>query len=334
MPAIDIHFHIVPFSFVEAMRRGELRGAVEVDTQPDRDAMIFHAPPEIVVEQVTSVRPYQYDAEILLAAMDARRLDAAAVSPPPELFLYWATPELGELISRTMNDGMAQLARAHPDRFLPLATLPMQDPGRAVRELDRAITQLGLRGVSLCTHVGGADLDAPRYELVFAAAERLGIPVFLHPQNAGDISRIEEFHLWNVVGFPLETTITASRLIASGLFERHPALNIVLAHGGGYFPYQLGRLDHAYRMKPSAFPGLPKPPSAYLGNIYCDSLTHDGKALRFLIDRVGADHVVLGTDYPFTMQSETPVKDLEALALPPSQHAAVLGGTLSRLLRL
>jgi len=271
---------------------------------------------------------------MLLAALDARRLDAAAVSPPPELLLYWASPETGERIARIMNDGMAQLARAHPDRFLPLATLPMQDPDRAVRELERAITDLGLRGIVLCTHVGGRDLDDLRYEPVFAAASRLEAPVFLHPQNAGDIGRIKDFHLWNVIGFPLETTITATRLIVSGLFERHPALAVVLAHAGGYFPYQLGRLDHAYRVQAAAFSDLRQRPSAYLGNIYCDSLTHDAKALRFLIDRVGADHVVLGTDYPFSMQCRTPVDAVEALSLPPSQHAAILAGTLSRLLHL
>jgi aminocarboxymuconate-semialdehyde decarboxylase len=137
-----------------------------------------------------------------------------------------------------------------------------------------------------------------------------------------------------VIGFPLETTITATRLIVTGIFERHPTLSIVLAHAGGYFPYQLGRLDHAYRMQSAAFNGLRQPPSAYLSNIYCDSLTHDMKALRFLIDRMGADHVVLGTDYPFSMQCRTPVEAVEALALSPPRHAAVLGGTLARLLHL
>lgn len=334
MNAIDIHFHIVPFPFLEALRAGELRAVVEAETQRDRDALVFHAPPDIVVEPGISVRPHQYDERILLAALDSRRLDAAAVSPPPELLLYWASPETGERIARIMNDGMAQLARAYPDRFLPLATLPMQAPERAVRELERAIADLGLRGIVLCTHVGGRDLDDPRYEPIFAAASRLAVPVFLHPQNAGDISRIKDFHLWNVIGFPLETTITAMRLIVSGLFERYPALSMVLAHAGGYFPYQLGRLDHAYRVQPAAFGGLRKPPSAYLGNVYCDSLTHDAKALRFLIDRIGADHVVLGTDYPFSMQCRTPVEAVEALCLSPAQHTAILAGTLSRLLGL
>ena len=332
MTAIDMHFHVVPPTFVEALRRGDLAAIVESEALKDRERLTFRAPPGIVVEPDISLRPHQYDARMLMNAMSSRRLDAAAVSSPPELFLYWATPELGARIARTMNDGMAQLARAHPDRFMPLATLPMQDPLLAARELEYAITSAGLYGAAVCTHVCGIVLDDAIFAPVFACAERLGVPIFLHPQNTGDISRMEDFHLWNVIGFPLETVVAGSRLIASGLFERHPRLNVVLAHGGGFFPYQLGRLDHAYRVRPSAFKGLPKPPSAYLENIYCDSLTHDGTALRFLIDCMGFDHVVLGTDYPFSMACDTPVEVVESLALPARQSAAVIGGTLSRLL--
>lgn len=334
MTTIDVHFHIVPFGFVEALRRGEFQTAVEAQMLPDRDVLMFHAPHGTAVEPDVSVRAHQYDERTLLHAMDARRLDAAAVSPPPELFLYWAEPDVGERIARTMNDGMAELAGAFPDRFLPLATLPMQDPVRAVRELNCGITELGLRGVAVCTHVNGVDLDDPRFASIFAAAERLGVPMFLHPQNAGDIGRIENHHLWNIIGFPLETTITATRLIVSGLFERHPALNIVLAHAGGYLPYQLGRLDHGYKVRPALFGNLPEPPSAYLRNIYCDSLTHDGQALRFLLDRIGSDHVVLGSDYPFAMGCDDLVEAVEVLALPPARQRAVLGGTLARLLKI
>ena len=147
---------------------------------------------------------------------------------------------------------------------------------------------LSLRGASICTHVNGRDLDDPAFAPIFSAAERLDVPLFLHPQNAGNISRLKEYHLWNAIGFPLETVTAASRLIASGAFERWSGVSkIVLAHGGGFLPYQLGRLDHAYRVNPSVFRGLPKVPSEYLGNVYCDSLTHSGRSLRFLIERFG-----------------------------------------------
>jgi aminocarboxymuconate-semialdehyde decarboxylase len=266
--------------------------------------------------------------------MAQRKLDAVAISLPPELFLNWTSPELGERLARTANDGFADMARAYPDRFLPLAALPIQDGARAARELERAVVELRLKGAAICTHVNGKDLDDPGVEPVLAMADRLDVPLFLHPQNAGDIGRIKDFHLWNVIGFPLETVTAASRLIASGSFERFPRLKIVLAHGGGFFPYQIGRLDHGYRVHPAAFKGLPRPPSAYLSNIYCDSLTHNDLSLRFLVDRMGADHVVLGTDYPFSMRNDAPVDAVVELGLPAEEQKAVLGGTLARLLKV
>jgi aminocarboxymuconate-semialdehyde decarboxylase len=334
LDTIDIHFHVAPPQFVDAVRRGDLAEAVEIDSATGADRLVFHAPPGTAVEPDTFLRPPVHDPRLILAAMGRSKLDAAAISPPPELLMYWAPPALGVRIARAMNDGMAGLARAHPDRFLPLATLPLQDAAGAAGELDRAVTQLGLRGACLCTHVNGVDLDAPGFAPVFATAERLGVPLFLHPQNAGDISRLKEFHLWNLIGFPMETATAAARLILAGVFERFPRLNVVLAHGGGFLPYQLGRLDHGYRVRAALREHLPKPPSAYLRNIYCDSLVHDDAALRYLLARVGADHVVLGSDYPFDMGTENAVDTVRALDLPHATARAVLGGTIAGLLRL
>ena len=332
--SIDIHFHGVPRLIVDALQRRDLAEVVELVSSPNGDRLVFHAPPEVVVEPSTSLSPRQYDERLILQAMDERKLDAAAISLPPELFLYWAAPEFGERLARTVNDGFAELARAHPDRLLPLAALPLQDGERAALELHRAVRELKLRGASICTHVNGKDLDHPDVAPVLEMADRLEVPLFLHPQNAGDISRIKDYHLWNALGFPMESAIAASRLIGSGAFERFPRLKIVLAHGGGFFPYQVGRMDHAYRAHPAAFKGLPKPPSAYLGNIYCDSLTHSELALRFLVERMSPDHVVLGTDYPFTMRNDAPVDAVRALGLPSGHERAILGGTLERLLRV
>jgi aminocarboxymuconate-semialdehyde decarboxylase len=330
--AIDVHFHIVPPRFVELVRGGALGEIVDVERAADVDRLTFRPPPGVAIEPDASFRPRLYDARLILDALDRRGLDAAAVSPAPEFFLYWAPPALGELIARTINDGMGELARAYPDRFLPLATLPMQDPTRAPRELERAVTVLGLRGAALCTHVNGADLDRPAFRPVLAMAARLGVPIFLHPQNAGDVGRLAEYHLWNLVGFPTESAITAARLVLGGVFEELPGLQVILAHGGGSFPYQLGRLDHGYRARPELRARLPHPPSHYLSNLYADSLIHDGRSLRFLIERFGAGHVVLGSDYPFDMGCERPVDAVREIGLPSEQERAVVGGTLARLL--
>src|SRR5258706_8540588 len=185
--AMDVHFHVVPPAFAEALRQGAFAEIVSVTRSAAGESMVFHAPADVPVEPETELEPRQYDERLLLAALQERRLDAAAISPPPELFLYWAPPEIAERIARRMNDGMADLARARPDRFMPLATLPLQDPVRAVRELERAVTELGLRGAALCTHINGRDLDQAETAPVFDAAARLDIPLFLHPQNSGAV---------------------------------------------------------------------------------------------------------------------------------------------------
>ena len=332
--AIDIHFHATPRLLVDALRRRKFDEAVEIVDSPQGERLEFHAPPDVVVEPNIFLKSSHYDERSILQAMDQRKLDAAAVSLPPELFLNWTSPEFGERLARTITDGFAQMARAYRGRFLPLAALPAQDGACAARELERAVLELGLKGASICTHINGRDLDDPAVAPVLAMADRLDVPLFLHPQNAGDIRRIADYHLWNAIGFPLETVTAASRLIASGAFERFPKLKVVLAHGGGFLPYQIGRLDHAYRAHPTAFKGLPKPPSAYLKNVYCDSLTHSDQSLKFLVDRIGADHVVLGTDYPFSMRSDAPVDAVCDLGLSDQHQKAILGGTLGTLLKV
>lgn len=334
MPVIDIHFHVVPPEFLTEARRGGFADAVTVHRSADKENFVFHAPDGVAVEPETEVEPRSYEPALILAALDERGLTHAAMSPAPELFIYWTPPELGIRIARSLNDGMAALAATAPDRLIGLASLPMQAPEAAAAELRRAVDGLGLRGAAICTHVDGVDLDHPRFEPVFATAERLDVPIFLHPQNYGDMRRLADMHLWNVVGFPYETALCASRLVLSGLFEKFPRLNVVLAHGGGYFPYQIGRLDHAYAARSSLRQGLPKQPSAYLGNIFCDGLVHDRTSLRFLVDRLGADHVVLGCDYPFGMGTTEAADQVRALRLPAGEEAAILGGTLARLLKL
>jgi aminocarboxymuconate-semialdehyde decarboxylase len=334
MESIDVHFHVVPPEYLEAVRRGTFRQAVEIERRGGRERMVHHAPADVVVEPDSDVDPRLSDARLILEGLDRRRLDAAAIGPSPGQFFYWADPDLGERIARLMNDGIAALAQAHGDRMVGLGTLPMQDGERAARELERAVTQLGLRGFEICTHINGKDLDHPSLAPAFAAAARLDVPIFLHPQNWGEMRRLRDYHLWNLVGFPTETALAAARLIVGGVFERCPGLKIILAHGGGYFPYQIGRLDHGYKVRAELHDRLPRPPSQYLGGIFCDSLTHNMPALRFLVDRLGDDHVVIGTDYPFDMGDEAPVDTIRACGLSREREARVLGGNLARLLRL
>jgi aminocarboxymuconate-semialdehyde decarboxylase len=334
MPAIDVHFHVLPPFFVDAVQTHHFDGVIEVDSSKPTAALVHRAPAGVAVEQGPPLLPQLMDVLDILAEMDRRKLDAAAISPPPQLFAYWAAADDGERIARAVNDGLAQMRRAHPDRFLPLASLPLHEGERAARELERACSELRLCGAAICTHVNGIDLDLAGLDPVFSAAQRLDVPLFLHPQNAGDVTRLQDYHLWNLVGFMMETATAAARLLMSGTFERFPRLKVVLAHGGGFLPYQLGRLDHGYAVRPELQARLPKPPTAYLGTIFCDSLVHNDGALRFLVDRVGAEHVVIGSDHPFDMGTSTPVEAVRALGLPRAQEEAILGGNLARLLKV
>ncbi len=330
MPAIDMHFHAVPPGFVEAVRRGDLADVVSIESG---DRLQFRAPVEAAVEPGLAIRPRVYDSTLIREAMGRMGLDGAAVSSPPEFFMYWAPAEAGLRLARIVNDGYAEWAQAFPGQFCPLATVPLQDTVRAAGELRRAV-EIGLRGVAICSHVNGRDLDDPGFAPFFAAAAALEVPVFLHPQNSGDMSRLADYHLWNLVGFPAETATAAARLILSGTLARHPGLRIVLAHGGGFFPYQIGRLDHGWAARPRLREACPEPPSFYLRQIWCDSLVHSPMALRFLVERVGEDHVVLGTDHPFDMGDDAPLGSLREAGLPAAAEAKVAGATLMRLMRL
>ena len=334
MESIDVHFHVVPLPFVEAVRADTFREAVQIERGNGRERVVYHAPPGVAVEPNTTFGADLYDDRRILAGLDRRKLDAAALGPPPELLFGWADAAVAERIARSMNDGIAGLVRAHPDRFFGLGMLPMQDGARAARELDRGVTDLGLRGFEICTHVNGMDLDHPSLSPVFAAAERLAVPFFVHPQNWGDTSRVHDYHLWNLVGFPTETALAAARLILGGVFERFPRLRVILAHGGGFFPYQVGRLDHGYDVRRELQEQLPRHPSEYLECIYADSLTHSELSLRFLLDRLGDDHVVIGSDYPFGMGHLAPVDAVRSMGLGPDREARVLGRNLARLLRI
>ena len=334
MESIDVHCHVISPQFVDAVRRGTFAETVQVDRSDGVERMVYHAPADVVLEPGTTLRVELYDERLIIEALNKRKLDAAAIGPSPEEFYYWAPPAVGERIARLQNDGVADMVRRHPDRFLGLATLPMQSAEAAARELERAVTKLELRGAEICTHINGMDLDHPSLAVVYAAAERLGVPLFLHPQNWGDMRRMREYDLWNLVGFPLETALAASRLIFGGVFDRFPRLRIILAHGGGYFPYQVGRLDHGYEARRAARQHLSRHPSEYLENLYCDSLTHNALSLRFLLDRLGDDHVVIGSDYPFNMGDEAPVDAVRSLNLGREREAKLLHKNLARLLKV
>ena len=278
----------------------------------------------------TSYRPLLDELSARLAQMDASGVDIQAISVVPTLYHYWADAPLADNIVAVANEHIAAAVAEKPDRLVGLATVALQHPELAADQLRMAHSQLGMRGAEISTGVPGRDLSDPALEPFWAAAEELGSFLFIHPWGCSLGSRLALGYLGNVIGQPAETTIALHHLVFGGVLDRFPSLRICAAFGGGYFPHYLGRADHAYQVRPESRL-MARPPSAYLDSLYFDSLVHTGDALSRLVSIAGADHVLLGTEYPFDMGVTDPVERIGAIGLPPAGRDAITGGNAARL---
>ena len=288
---------------------------------------------EVNRKQLQDLRPKMESAEVRLADMDAMGVDVQALCLSPYQLFHWAGGELGTRAFRLINDDLAELVRAHPDRFLGLGAVPMQDPSSAIDELKRCAVELGFRGIEMATHIEGEELSSARFESFWGAVEELDMLVFIHPTGFTEPARFTDHYFFNTIGHPLEETICAGRLIFDGVMERHPALKFVFSHGGGYLPAYAGRFDHAYHAREDVRHGLPRPPSEYLSNFYFDTMVFEPDQLGFLIDKYGADHILLGTDYPYDMGEDDPLGLLDRVdGLDADDRDLIIGGNAARLL--
>jgi aminocarboxymuconate-semialdehyde decarboxylase len=271
-----------------------------------------------------------------LEDMDRMGVDRQVLSVAPPQFYYWTDPALGWKLARLQNDHLAELVSKYPDRFSGLATVPLQDVDAAVAELDFAVAELGLRGVEICTNVNGLDLDDRRFRPFFARAAELGVVVLIHPHGFTSGERLMDYYLTNVIGNPLESTIAATRMIHGGVLEEWPDLRLCVVHGGGYLPFYASRMDHAWRERPEGRHQIPdRPPSSYLRQVFVDCLVYDPAHLGFLVQQMGADRVVVGTDYPYDMGFYDPVGLVEATpGLSDDDRGRILGGNAALLLGL
>ena len=256
------------------------------------------------------------DIERILEEQERAGVDGTVLTPWSSLFRYDAPVEEGLRISRLQNDALARLVTQYAPRMAALGTVPLQaclepDPGEctvAVAELKRIMHELGLPGVEIGTNVNGAYLGDPRFRPFWAAVEELGAFVLIHPVPGVGGPTMREYYLWNAYANPAETALTAAHIILSGLLEEHPRLKICLVHGGGHLPYQIGRLDRAYQVRPEARQRISASPSQYFRQFYFDTVTHSVPALAYLIELVGVERVLLGSDYPFDMGYERPAE--------------------------
>ena len=320
---VDLHFHYTPAFFID-----EIRGAnpwAKSLTGSGESLRVRFGGLEIPLS------PEHWDVERIVSRMDALGIDLAAASPSPLLFhSQWPAEQVASL-HRRINQALAELARKHPRRFAPLGAVPLQDTALAVAELEHCMG-LGLAGVEIETQVAGRNLDDPTLLPFFARAAELGAVVFLHPFAVLGGDRLRSFYLSNLIGNPTETAVAVASLIFGGVMERCPELKIVCAHGGGSTPALCGRWDHGARVRPE-LAHLEVLPSEALRRFHFDSLTHSGPALELLVRSVGADRVVLGSDYPWDMGDRVAVARVaEAAFLSAEERRMILGENALRLL--
>lgn len=327
--AVDFHAHVhVPA--VDALVAGQ------PGLQAERDATLHWLGAASVEQNAkhfeSEWRQALTDPEVRRLAMERAGVDLQVVSVSPLQYHSWADASLAGEIVDAINAEIARWATSDPERYVGLATVALHHPEQAVGQLHHAMEVLGLRGVELPTRAGDRDFSAPDLEPFWAAAEALGAVVFLHPWGCTFGDRTAPYYFGNVLGNPMETTLALSHLIFAGVFDRHPALKICAAHGGGYVPYYVGRADHAWAVR-SECHTCERRPSEYLRGMWFDSLVYRSDTLRALIDVVGADRVVLGTDYPFDMGVTDPIERLHLVpGLDGAELSAVVGQNALKLL--
>jgi aminocarboxymuconate-semialdehyde decarboxylase len=323
----DVHAHVIVPEILRERGAGEAwrprvhrdgdgRQVVEIDGRSVR----------------SMVRPVT-DIDAILAAQDAAGVDRVVLSPVVTLVYYDAEPEAGLERCRIQNDGLESLVEQEPRRVSALGVVPLQDPELAAEELHALMARGWLSGVEVGASVLDVYLGDQRFEPFWAAAADTGAVVFIHPRTRGfDGPIFDEHYLWNLVGNPMETTVTAAHLVLAGVLERHPQLHIVLAHGGGAVLALRGRLRHGHQAVPSAGPGLQGELYASLRRFYYDTAVHDPAVLRALVAFAGPEHVLLGSDFPFDMGELHPLDTVRSAELGAETEAAILGGNAQRLL--
>jgi aminocarboxymuconate-semialdehyde decarboxylase len=326
---IDVHAHCVPVDAMDALRADGGRYGIEVTEQDGRSAVLIAGR-----VQTRPMFPALMDLPRRLAAMDAAGVDVQVLSSWIDLTAYALEPAAGARYARMFNEALAATAATAPDRFRTLATVPLQAPERAADELRHAVASLGMVGVEIATTVDGRELDDPELAPFWSVAEELRALVVVHPYASLAGRNVSRYNLNNLVGNPAETTIAVAHLVHGGVLERHPGLRIVLVHGGGFAPYQMGRWDRGFTSAADgAEANLTRPPSDWLRQMWFDTVLHSPASLRFLVDAVGIGQVVLGSDYPFRMGDPDPVATVQAVpGLAGDDLARVLAGNLTTLL--
>src|SRR2546423_5119499 len=347
---IDIHTHILPREWPDLDKKFGYPGFVRLEHCDECSARMMIG--NRVFREITD---NVWNPERRIEEMDRMGVPMQALSTVPVMFSYWAKPRDALELCRILNDHIAEVVRGHPKRFAGLGTIPLQDVDLAAQELTRCVRELGLRGVEIGTHVDANEhchgnecrnLDHPSLDVVWKTAQDLNAAVFVHPWDMMGKERMPKYWLPWLVGMPAETCLAICSMIFGGVLERFPKLRVAFAHGGGAFPFTIGRIEHAFRVRPDLVAiDNKRNPRSYLahsakGNgvtparFYVDSLVHDIDALNLLLKLFGAERIALGSDYPFPLGEAQPGKLIETLKLSPKVKTQILSETAREFLGL
>lgn len=335
--AIDIHHHYVPEQIIdEARRHGNALGVELLEGKDGSIGFSFNGGPICLLQQGLT------DVEPRLAMMDKGKIALAALDPSTNILGYDLRGEQAERWCRVYNECVKEFIKKFPDRFTAMAAVPIQEPERAARVLEHAVAELDFRGAYIATNVNHCYYDSEDFDPFWAKAQELDILVVMHPENPAGTELMGSYGLRLVCGNPADTTLSLGILIYSGVFDRFPNLKLCTFHGGGFFPYHMGRFDREYLTgklatrradRPNA-PRCAAVPSAYLKNLYFDTLVYDVDTLDFLRHRVGAEHLMVGSDFPYILGDWHCVDKVEALPCSDAEKQAILEGNAKRLLRI
>ena len=324
---IDIHSHFFPQELIDQARNGKAVDGLS----------IFNKGNEEFVQHRQGARyPLArefYDRDVKLERMSALDIDVSILSAAPPLFMYWLDKNEGSEFCAWMNDRLAEFIQPSAGKLFGLAAVPLQDPDSAIRELRRAILELKFSGVQIGTSIESIPLDDHIFNPFFEEASQLGIPLLLHPFAIGKRERMEEFHLNNLVGNPLDTELAAARMIFSGFLDRFPDLKIILVHGGRFLPYQIGRFNHTYSSLPEKERPA-HPPEVYLQRFYYDTVLFEHEPLKFLCKKAGPEQIMVGTDSPFAAQDINFKQNVESLDIAESEKELIFSGNACKIFDL
>lgn len=327
---IDIHTHILPENIPNYFRKfgyGEFIHLEHFCTPGGACCARMIKGDQVFRE----IEPNCWDAPTRLLDMDATGVDIQVLSTIPVLFNYWAKPEHGLETARFFNDHIASCVEQFPKKFIGLGTVPMQDVDLAIREMERCVKELHFPGLEIGSNINGANLSDPKFDPFWQAAEALGCALFVHPWEMMGEKDMGKYWLPWLVGMPAETARAISSMIFGGVFRKFPQLRVAFAHGGGSFPFTIGRIEHGFNVRPDLCAiDNDVNPREYLGNFWIDALVHDADALNYVIKTLGKDKICCGSDYPFPLGEHHPGKLIESMGYEKPLEAALLSGNALR----